>query len=279
LISSKLILLLVGIYLLLFIQKLMSMRPPGDPVYAQTLYFYNLMHNNNEASYFTDVLLRSLLDILTFCGAFFGIVLGVFSISIERYGNTLNNLVAKPLYRDTIINGKLLGLILFLLSVFTFTIIVFTLVVMVSWGNSFIPLASEYFLRLPLVALLSLVYVLVFFAIALVISMVVADLAFALILGMTVKILLSDALTVQIAGKISTLMGWSLMENPLRQWTPNSLLSNIVKSPLETNTILNPTMDLVKAISEAMPNFAKLIIYVFILLVVSYSLFLRRDVS
>ncbi|ODS37993.1 MAG: hypothetical protein A7316_08760 [Candidatus Altiarchaeales archaeon WOR_SM1_86-2] len=55
---------------------------------------------------------------ITIIGAIIGIIIGVDAISGERERGTLKFLLTQPLYRDTLINGKLLG----------FTILIFTVV-------------------------------------------------------------------------------------------------------------------------------------------------------
>lgn len=45
------------------------------------------------------------------CGTIIGIMIGFSTISSEKFGKALNILVTKPLYRDTIINGKIIACI------------------------------------------------------------------------------------------------------------------------------------------------------------------------
>ena len=53
-------------------------------------------------------------------GTILGVIIGCSTISAERIGNALNTLVVKPVYRDTIINGKLLGSLAFLVTIMAF---------------------------------------------------------------------------------------------------------------------------------------------------------------
>lgn len=276
---SKLILIMGAIYLLLFIKDVMEMHVPGDEFYSQTIHMINMM-GVVDSDYYTSVLLWNIGHTLKYYGAFFGIVLGVYTIAAERYSNTLNNLVVKPLYRDTIINGKLLGCALFILSGFIFTILMYTGYIMVWWGNAFTPLAEGYFIRLPIIAAISLIYVLFFFSVALLISLIVKDLAFALIMSMMVKFFLVDALSVEISGKLTSIIGMDFDSgNPFHDILPDGIMSSVFRLPIENNNILKPSDDLFMALSEAMPNIAKLVVYVVILVVFSYIIFLRRDVA
>lgn len=278
LIRSKLVLLVTACYLVILAYELFSLRPPSDPMYASTLKYYHMIHSSGDADYFVGVLLKSLSNVLTFYGAFVAIVLGVYSISVEMYGNTLNNLVVKPLYRDTIINGKLLGSILFLLCIFGLTVAIFIAGVTISWGSGFSTLAVSFLSRLPVIIFLSLLYVLFFFSLSLLISLVVRDLAFSLIVGLTIRLLLNDVPTIQIAGKLDNLLG-SDITSQIVQLTPDSIMSDVFKTPLDWGNLLKPSVDILTAIQTALPDLFKLSLYVLVLVVASYIVFIRSDVS
>jgi ABC-2 type transport system permease protein len=278
LLRSKLILIVGAVYVLLFVKDLVGLHVPGDPYYSQTLSMIHMM-GGTDPDYYTTILLNVVGYTLWHYGAFFGIVLGVYTVAIERYGNTLGNLSAKPLFRDTIINGKLLGCSLFILAVFLLTILVYTVCIMVWWGNAFLPLAEDYFIRLPVIAGVSLVYVLFFFSLSMLVSLIVTDLAFALIVSVMAKFFIADVPTAEISGKLTTLLGMSYSSNPLKGIIPDGIMSNIFKNPIAPNNILKPSDDLFVALSGAMPGIATLCVYVIILIIVSYIVFLRRDVA
>lgn len=63
----------------------------------------------------------SLLSFLSFFGPIIGITLGFDSINSERTQGTLSRILAQPVYRDAVYNGK------FLAGLFTLTIVVFSL--------------------------------------------------------------------------------------------------------------------------------------------------------
>lgn len=279
LLRSKLIIIICVIYILLFVSSIIGMHVPGDRAYSQTLDIIHKM-GGLDSDYYTCLLLYNIGYTLWHYGVFFGIVLGVYTVAVERYGNTLNNLVVKPLYRDTIINGKLIGCSLFILSAFFFTILVYTGYIMLWWGNAFSPLAEGYFIRLPIIAAVSLIYVMFFFALSMLISLIVTDLAFALIMSLLIRFFLFDAPSVEISGKLTTLMGMNFDSgNPFLDIIPDGIMSSVFKTPIVSNNILLPSNDLFIALSTAMPNIAKLFVYVVILVVISYIVFLRRDVA
>lgn len=278
LMRSKLVLFIVAVYLVLLVYTLVGVKLPGDSAYSITLSYYHVNSSNSDTDYFVGVLLRSLSNILTFYGAFLGIILGVYTIAIERYGNTLNILVVKPLYRDTIINGKLLGSIIFLVCIFLLTIFLFIAGITILWGSEFSWLVVGFLLRVPFVAFFDLLYVLFFFAISLLISLVVRDLAFSLILGMTFRMFLGDVPTIQIAGKLQTLIG-SDLAGQIVDLTPNAILSDLFKTPLNAGDILKPSVGLPDALLSSLPDMFKLCLYVVVFVVFSYIVFVRSDVS
>ncbi|CAJ36186.1 ABC transporter permease [Methanocella arvoryzae] len=279
LLRSKLILVIGAIYVLLFVKVMIEIQAPGNEAYSQTLSMIHMM-GVGDSDYYTSVLLWNIGYVLWYYGAFFGMVLGVYTVAAERYNNTLNTLTVKPLYRDTILNGKLLGCSLFILSIFVLSILIYTGYIQFFWGGSFISLAEGYFVRLPIIALISLLYVLFFFSLSMLISLIVTDLAFALILSMMVKCFFVDALSVEISGKLTTLLGMNFNTgNPFHDFIPNGIMSSIFKKPIESNNILRPSNDLILALSESMPNVVKLLLYVVILVIISYIIFLRRDVA
>ncbi len=69
----------------------------------------------------TDGVPLSLLSFLSFFGPIIGITLGFDSINSERTQGTLSRILAQPVYRDAVYNGK------FLAGLFTLTIVVFSL--------------------------------------------------------------------------------------------------------------------------------------------------------
>lgn len=115
----------------------------------------------------------SLLQFLSFFGPIIGITLGFDSINSERTQGTLSRILAQPVYRDSVYNGK------FLAGLFTLTIVVFSLgiaavgVAMFRYG---LPPSGDEVLRL------------IGFG-----SITIAFLAFWLALAMTASIFLRNA--------------------------------------------------------------------------------------
>jgi len=122
---------------------------------------------------------HSIITLMTYSLCWYGslvaIVLGFTSISEELDGKALNNLLVKPLYRDTIINGKIIGTLGFALCLFLFTTALYTIFMFIYYGvilNSFSRLIDVYiplFMGgLPLVIVLTLLCFFFFYALSIV---------------------------------------------------------------------------------------------------------------
>lgn len=135
--NSRLVLFIVIIFILL--------------IFMTVYDFYKvvLIRYGETGSAIASTIINGLWFILTSYGSLVGIVIGFSSIASEMYGNTLNTLIVKPLYRDNIINGKLIGAIGFLICVFGLAIALFTSAMFVVAGNSFYPVFFEYIYSIP----------------------------------------------------------------------------------------------------------------------------------
>ena len=100
--------------------------------------------------------LFSLVQFVAFFGPLFGLVLGFDAINRERAARTLAKLVAQPIYRDSIVNGK------FLAGLTTVTVTLASILLMISglglWLLGVVPGAEEVG-RLAVYVVVSIVYV------------------------------------------------------------------------------------------------------------------------
>lgn len=208
-------------------------------------------------------------------GALLGIAVGFLSISGERHGGALNVLVSKPLYRDTIITGKMIGSLLFLLCIFTLVSIFLTSGVFIICGSTLVPIMGECLARIPIALVTALLYVLVFFFVAMIISILIKNYAFSLILGLLAWNFSELMKTMSITGFIALYLGdldgitsffWDI--------SPDGIIRNISYNALEDFSV-----NYFGCISLAGYDLAKLLIYVIVLMFMSYTVFLRSDIS
>jgi len=111
----------------LFLFMLLLSAYQGTQAYNDELETYNAQMGSGNTDMPKPSILTAFQQLLgtmressgiTIVGAIIGIIIGVDAISGERERGTLKFLLTQPIYRDTLINGKLLG----------FTILIFTVV-------------------------------------------------------------------------------------------------------------------------------------------------------
>ncbi|AFC99479.1 hypothetical protein Mtc_0715 [Methanocella conradii HZ254] len=175
LLSNRIVIVTMAVYLLLI---------------AYSVYGFYVDASSNKIVNFYGATVGHILYVLTDYGAILGIVIGVVSISKERSNSALNVLISKPLYRDTIINGKLIGSALFLAAMFCLVIAFYTSGLFLLCGNMISTLIFDYLIRLPVAFLVSLIYVMFYLSIAMLISIIIKDQAFATIISVIVWALL-----------------------------------------------------------------------------------------
>ncbi|AFC99216.1 ABC-type transport system involved in multi-copper enzyme maturation, permease component [Methanocella conradii HZ254] len=211
---------------------------------------------------------------ITWFGTIIGIILGCSTISSERAGKALSTLTTKPVYRDTIINGKILGALAFLACVMMLFIAFHTSALLILCGSLLAPFLLDYFSRLLFVFLFSMAFVMAFLSLSMLISLLVSDQAFAMILS---------TLTVYISYEFTTLVSYNLdrilpgygLGGMLARFSPYSMLWEGGVQDRFMNTGIGAW----EAFMEILPDFTRLLLVVTIVLVLSYIVFVRRDIS
>lgn len=224
-----------------------------------------------------DLFIIGIRSILTYYGCFLGVVIGFSSMANERYSNALGTLISKPLYRDTIINGKLLGAMLFLVCIFCLTIALYTSALLIVMGNSFIPVITSYVSSLPFVFGLSLIYVTIFLVLSMLFSLLFNDQTFALAMGV-ISIFFFDLIPTQV---VALPLGHILSSNDeyvqlIAGISPSGIIntiSNNLYPPVNSPDILLNTS------YSAWVDIIKIVLFMIIPLVLCYIIFLRRDIA
>jgi len=132
--------------------------------------------------------LFSFVQLIGLLGPLIGIILGFDAINRERTGRTLSKLVAQPIYRDAIINGK------FLAGVTMISIVMTSLVLIISGLGirlvGVVPGADELW-RLLIYLVLSILYISFWLGAAILFSVVFRSTATSALASLAVWILLS----------------------------------------------------------------------------------------
>jgi ABC-2 type transport system permease protein len=253
--------------------------------------------------------LFSFVQLIGLLGPLIGIILGFDAINRERTGRTLSKLVAQPIYRDAIINGK------FLAGVTMITIVMTSLVLIISGLGirmvGVVPGADELW-RLLIYLVLSILYISFWLGAAILFSVVfrstatsaLASLAFWILLSFFVGLgggFIADAIApvsqsanmqemqesflknaeIQRAASLlspATLYGdaTSTILDPLRK-TPRSFIMMGPLERLSLSRFQNP-LPLLQSVVVVAPFMISLIAITFVCFGICYAVFMRQEI-
>lgn len=217
--------------------------------------------------------LGMLTQILCSFGSLVAIILGLSVMYNETQNYALNTLVVKPVYRDTILNGKILGVLGFTLLLFVLTTALYISVSLVLFGDRFGQLLAEVVSRLPLVFLLFILCFMFFFLLTMLFFILIRNNILALLLGFIAWVLIYYAVPTffaTYAPSLAVMFG-------LNEFSVANLISGLSPQTM-IFMIFNDASDVVGTILCHFPEFGKLSLYTFIILILCYIAFLRRDV-
>jgi ABC-2 type transport system permease protein len=277
--GSKFILFVTLVFLATFIFNLSSVYNSYqyDSGWSLIGYTQYSIHSGLDESELLSTLQDALCNILLTFGGVIALLMGYLAISNERRNHALTTVIAKPLFRDTIINGKLIGATTFLVALFVFISAVYTIGIIAIIGNTFSSIAYEYLASIPLIIILSWLCVMIYYSISLLVSLFIKNDTLALFVSVLTWLIITQELsTWDIAMYIAAFFGQS-------QLSVISTIIRICPNNLVTLSILNyndfNNVGLVDSVMNNGISVIALILYLFILTVVSYTVFLRRDIS
>ncbi|MCL2492862.1 MAG: ABC transporter permease [Clostridiales bacterium] len=184
----------------------------------------------------------SLASFIALVGPIIGLLLGFDAINSEKNAGTLNRLLAQPIYRDAVINGK------FLAGLTVVVIIVAGMVLIVSGVGLFrtgIPPTGEEVMRLLVFAVFSIVYIAFWLGLSILLSVVTRSAATSALLVVAVWLLFAffiSLISSGIAGAlyspdtVTGLEGAATFQQSFDRISPTILYSESV------GTILDPTV-------------------------------------
>jgi ABC-2 type transport system permease protein len=253
--------------------------------------------------------LFSFVQLIGLLGPLIGIILGFDAINRERTGRTLSKLVAQPIYRDAIINGK------FLAGVTMISIVMTSLVLIISGLGirlvGVVPGVDELW-RLLIYLVLSILYISFWLGAAILFSVVFRSTATSALASLAVWILLSffiglggsfiaDAISpvnqtanmqemqdsflknaeIQRAASLlspATLYGdaTSTILDPLRK-TPRSFIMMGPLERLSLSRFQNP-LPLLQSVVVVAPFMISLIAITFVCFGICYAVFMRQEI-
>ncbi len=267
LVSNKIVLIIMAVFLFLIVK---SAYEYYDALSNNLLLIENLSSN----------ILMGIWSILTNYGSLVGVVVGFSLISSEKRGSALNVLLAKPLYRDSIINGKFLGALGFILCTFCIATILFISALLIAIGNSIISILPDILSRILVVFVLSVMYVMIFLSLSMLIALIIKDQAFALISSIIMIAVCELISSASFTGNIYYFLSGSLVfrEDAFARFI-SELSPGGVSLILTNSNFFNPDISLWNAFSLVEFEIIRLILYMVITITLCYIVFIRRDVT
>lgn len=214
-----------------------------------------------------------LLSSLTWTCSIIGVIIGCSTISSERMGKAINILMTKPVYRDTIINGKIVGAVLFLGSIIGLIIILSTAALLIFCGNKFIPCFNVYLFNLPYIFAFSICFVLVFLGISMLISLLIKEQSMAMILNFLLIVILTLVFSSNVVLNVDSVLPGYDLGLLFSTMSPEGILITI--SSKFTN--YNPVPQLSFAI--ILPEIERLFVLASVIIGLCYVVFIVRDIS
>lgn len=242
--------------------------------------FYNvvLVQHGETGPRLLNVILDGVWHILAYYGVFVGIVIGFSSVASEKHKSALSTLLVKPLYRDSIINGKLLGVTGFLCCTFALAIALFTAAMFIVCGGTFASFFIQYLEAVPLLFALSVVFVLIFVLVSMLISILVRDQAFALVATVLALFIMDIGRSNTIAGFLSHIIAGGPdagLCQAIARLSPYGLIEKVslclYPPTLPGGVIVVPGFSLESIVAD-------MVIFLLIALVSCYIAFIRRDI-
>ncbi len=270
LVNSKLVLIVLGLFIIIALINLYDAISFDYPGINKNLFIpYSVF----------EISLNSLLYILTNFGCFIAIVIGFSCIASERHNNALNVLTTKPLYRDTIINGKIIGVFYFLICIYGVTVLLYTSSFILFHGNILEPAILDYLVRTILIFVISVIFSLIYVSISILIALLVKSQALALVLSMMAVVVIDYFNTIAFAGYIGVIASGLFGMNPDKIANMVDYLSPSWSIDMILNIrAFSPSLSLGDIFSQTHGYLFALALYFIVPTILSYIIFVRKDV-
>lgn len=244
-------------------------------ILSSALHAYELVSAGGLSdSQLSEATLGGLSNLISSYGSIIAIMIGFSSISSEKTGNALATLTAKPLYRDTIINGKLLSCTAFMLAVFGLAAALYTAVLLIICGNAISPVIYDYLCRLPFVLAMSAMLALSYMSLSFLFPVLIKNHGVALLSTVITVMMLRVVIpTVSFAGNMEILTRSGDVYNWIIRLCPDTAYWNLMDAGLYDTSI-----SALQVMSNCWTDIADVLLFIIIVLVITYVSFIRRDV-
>ena len=243
----------------------------------------------------------SLISLISILVPIIGITLGFDAINSERSGGTLSRIMAQPIYRDSVINGK------FLAGVFTLVVMIGTTMLLVSgYGLRMIgvPPTAEEIIRLFIYLVLTVIYGAFWMGLAILFSVLFRRVAASLLISLAVWLFFSFFMLMiapSIANAIAPVAQTSTEAEIIRNaelhqmimlFSPNTLFSKATTALLlpvavgslgvlttsQVAYMLPNPLSLGQSLILSWPHVTSLISLSAVCFAISYVLFMRQEI-
>lgn len=260
--SNKLVIVVIAVYVIMISMELYS--------YYGTASNYGFTPGDSVLS-----LLAVWVDVVVKYGSVVAAVIGVASIVNEKNNHALNTLLVKPLYRDTIINGKLIGAMAFMSCVLGLIAALYVSFILILLGNEVNSFIGAFLAWIPAFFILSLISASIFLLLSMLISILVKEQNYALFLSVLSWMILNVYInSTTFAYMFSQIFGANhdVVEIFFVELSPVGGLMWIVLYISDTDNAFS-------VLSAHSNVVIKLVLFVVVLLFLNYVMFLRRDVT
>jgi len=263
LIGSKVVIVTLFVYLVLV----------GLVVYS---FYYSVSHFGfSQPGERLVGLTFNLVQILVEYGSILAVVIGFTSVWNETRNSALNVLTVKPVRRNTIIVGKLIGALGFMLCLSLLSVLAYVAGILLLTGDVTGPSVEILIGWIPAILALALVCDTIFLLLAMLFTILTRDVILALFLGVLSWIILDEFIpNIAFAGNLSLLFGPG-------QEAADSFFNSL--SPLgSVNQIflyVKDNDDILATIADSGSIVVRLVVMLVVLLGMTYVVFARRDIT
>ena len=240
-------------------------------------YFINYMANVNSSGMnfnAASMVLCIIANIFTTYMSLIAIVIGFSSMTSEFNNGALNTMIGKPLYRDTIINGKLIGITGFMVCTCG---VILGLIILLSFlfVSNFSDELYSFIQGLPAVFTISILCIIFYLSISMFISIVIKNQTLALSTSLFVWVFIEYILTnlffTYSIANVMGLFGYNV-------WNLNAFIVDFAPTMIEYE-MFKPIDSITTLFNNNIFDVVKLLVYSVATISLCYSAFLRRDIS
>ena len=246
----------------------------------------------------------SLVEFVAFFGPLVGLILGFDTINRERNEGTLSKLLAQPIYRDVVINGK------FLAGVFMIAVMLLSIVLVIAGLGliliGIVPGAEEIW-RMLIYLVISVVYISFWLGVAILFSILFRSTATSALASLAVWIFFSFFVTIGASILLNALAGDAELNPKAAARKLEAVRAIVLASPMElysdaTATVIDPTrrsarstvpggpleaismtrfsgpLPLGQSLLVVMPHIISLLAVTVICFAASYAVFMRQEI-